>query len=97
MTDTSPVPQDDKLLGALSYVSFVSIIMFVVKRENMFVVHHARQGIVLFVGSLFWPIPIVGWIIAAISYVLMVIGFIKAYNGEKYEMPVVFDLTKKFS
>lgn len=89
--------QDDKLFGALSYVSIVSIVMFLLKKDNKFVAHHAPQGIVLFIGSLFWVIPVLGWIIALLSYILMVIGFIKAYGGEWYEMPVVSGIAKKFS
>lgn len=92
------VSKDDKLLGALSYVSFVSIVMFLMKKDNEFVAHNSRQGIVLFVGSLFWVVlPPIGTAIAVASYVMMVIGFMKAYAGEWYDMPLVSVIAKKIS
>ncbi len=91
----TPVSQDDKLLGAVSYVSVVSVFMYVMKKNNPFVVFHAKQGMILFVASMLWFIPILGWIIAAIAYVLMVIGFIKAYSGDKFKMPLIGDLAEK--
>ena len=87
--------QDDKLIGALSYIWVVSVIMFILKKDNSYVGFHSRQGMVLFVGSLVWFIPAVGWIVAGLSLVLMVIGFEKAYHGEKFRIPVVADLAEK--
>jgi len=93
--ESQNVSQDDKLFGALSYIWVVSIIMFILKKDNSYVGFHARQGIVLFVGSLIWFIPLIGWIVAVVSLVLMVIGFEKAYHGEKFRIPVIADLAEK--
>lgn len=96
MADTQPTQSsDDKLLGALSYVSFVSVIMFLLKKENPFIAFHSKQGMVLFVASLVWFIPLLGWIIACLAYVLMVVGFIKAYSGERFRIPIVGDIAEK--
>lgn len=96
MADTQQ-SSDDKLFGALAYISIISIIMYVLKKNNTFVAFHARQGMVLFIASLLWFIPVLGWIAALLAYVGMVIGFIKAYNGEKYEMPFVKMLAEKIN
>jgi len=86
---------DDKLFGALSYLWVVSIIMFILKKDNSYVGFHARQGMVLFVGSLLWFIPGIGWLITGFSLVVMVIGFEKAYHGEKFRIPLVAILAEK--
>jgi uncharacterized membrane protein len=49
----------------------------------------------LFIASLVWFVPVIGWIVAVVALVLMVIGFEKAYHGEKYRIPFVADLAEK--
>jgi uncharacterized membrane protein len=93
--ETQNISQDDKLFGALSYVWVVSIIMFILKKGNPFIGFHSRQGMVLFIASLVWFVPVIGWIVAVVALVLMVIGFEKAYHGEKYRIPFVADLAEK--
>jgi uncharacterized membrane protein len=86
---------DDKLFGAIAYVWIAAVIIYMLKKDNPFVLHHARQGLVLFLGSLVWFIPGVGWVIATVAVIGMVIGFLKAQAGEKYEMPFVHLLAEK--
>lgn len=95
MNEQQPVSQDEKIYGAISYVSFISVLMLLIKKDSPFVRFHSRQGIVLFIGSLFWVIPIIGFLVAIISYVGMVIGFIKAYHGEQFKLPFVSQLAER--
>ncbi len=88
--------QDDKLMGALSYLWILSVVMLIVKKESPFVKFHATQGLILFVVSIiFWFIPIVGWILNIGVVILVIIGFLKALSGEQWEMPVIGLLAKK--
>ncbi len=93
----APTNDDSNVMALLSYISILSIVMYVVKKDDAFVVFHARQGMVLFgmsIALLFVGIiPVLGWIIGVLGWlfvvVMAIIGMIKAYQGEKYEMPVV--------
>ncbi|MFA5107863.1 MAG: hypothetical protein WC497_06120 [Patescibacteria group bacterium] len=88
--------QDDKLMGALSYLWILSVVMLIVKKDSAFVKFHATQGLILFVVSIiFWFIPIVGWILNLGVVILVIIGFLKALSGEQWEMPVIGLLAKK--
>jgi len=85
-------------MAALSYLWLLSIVMLVLKKDDQFVRFHAKQGAVIFLGSLIlWLIPVLGWILNIILLVAMIIGFMKAYGGEKYKMPLVGDLAEKIN
>ena len=90
-----PATTDQNLLAALSYIWVISIIMLVVKKDNEFIHFHAKQGVILFVGSLFSFIPILGWLIGLVSFIGMLVGFIKAWTGVRYEIPFAYKLSQK--
>lgn len=88
--------QDEKLLGALSYLWVLSIVMLLIKRDSPFVQFHARQGLVLMIASIiFWVIPILGWFLNLVVLVVVIIGFIQALNGVEWKIPVVSTLAEK--
>ena len=88
---------DSNILAAVSYLWVVSVIMYIIKKDDEFVQFHAKQGIVLFVASLFGIIPVFGWILSVVAFVFAVIGAAKAYTGEKYRLPVVANLAEKIN
>lgn len=85
---------DQNILAALSYAWLISVVMLVVKRKDEYVLFHARQGVVLFVGSFFGFIPLIGWIVAIASWIGMVVGFVMAWQGKRYELPFVHKLSQ---
>jgi len=90
----------------LSYVLGVitGIIFFIIEKENKFVRFHAMQSIIIF-GGLFVLqlmlvfIPVIGAIlvpvISIVSLILWVILMIKAYQGEKFKLPMIGDIAEK--
>ena len=90
--------QDDKLMGALSYLWILSVVMLIIKKDSQFVKFHAAQGLILFIASIiFWFIPVLGWILNLVIVILIIVGFLKALSGEQWEIPVVGMLAKKIS
>ena len=98
-------PNAEALLAYLA--GFITgIIFFVIEKENKFVRFHAMQSIVtfgvLFVAGIFMafiPVigPIVGMLIWILELVLWVILMVKAYNGEKFKLPIAGDFAEKNS
>lgn len=96
---------DDNLMGALSYISVLSIVMLLVKKDSDYVKFHAKQGVVLFAGEVIywfvsaftWFLFFVWWIVGAALLIVSIIGFIKALSGERYRIPVVADLADKIN
>ncbi len=91
--------------GLLCYIGgwISGIILLVLERKNGWVRFHAVQSIVVFgtitvAGIVLGWIPIVGgtfsWIISVAGFILWVILMIKAYNGERYKLPVAGDVAE---
>lgn len=104
-TQPSGGPADDNLMAALSYIWIVAVIMLVTKKDSDFVQFHAKQGLVLFIASvvlgilsfLLFFLAFIAWIGYLVIFVAAVLGFIKAYQGERYRLPVVADLADKLN
>lgn len=89
---------DSKLFAALSYLWLLSVVMLILKKDDEFVRFHAKQGTVIFVASIIlWFIPIIGWLMQIAVLIGVVIGFLKAYSGERFKMPVIGDLADKIN
>lgn len=90
------VSHDDKLFGAISYLWFLSILIFVLKRDSEFVQFHAKQGSVLFVLMVIaWMIPVFGIFANIAFFILMISGLLQAYMGNRWRMPLVGTIIEK--
>jgi uncharacterized membrane protein len=86
--------QKNKDMAALSYLWLFSIIVFLARRDSLFVRLHAKQGVVLFILSLvLWPFTITRYA-EFVVLALMVLGFIEAAMGNPYRIPVIADITE---
>lgn len=96
--ENKELTNDSKLFAALSYLWLLSVVLLVLKKDDEFVKFHAKQGTVIFIASvILWFIPILGWMMQIAALIAAIIGFLKAYSGEKYKMPVVGDLAEKIN
>ena len=96
----APVTDSEKILAVLGYVfGIVAVVAIFIDpyKENPFVRLHAVQAIVLWVVgiSLGW-IPGIGWLVGLVIFVVGIIAAIKAFQGEYYKIPVVYDVGKGF-
>ena len=88
------------------------LIFILLEKQNGYIRFHAWQSIFTFgaitlgliVLSIFDWVPVLGYIFTAFRIMLYILGFIlwivlmvKAYQGEKYRLPVVGDLAEKYS
>ena len=82
---------------------------FLIEKDDDFVRFHAMQSIILFgalsvfwfIGMIFWWIvPVLAWIVWTIVWIgtliLWIILMIKAYQGDKWKLPVIGDLAEKW-
>jgi uncharacterized membrane protein len=106
-TDSSSTGLDPNLAAALAYLAgFVTgIVLLIVEKENRFVRFHAMQSTVLFVAVLVISvalnsIPLLGPIMYAFILfpavvILWLVMMFKAYNGERFKLPVIGDFAEK--
>jgi len=102
-TSTGMQPNIAALLSYL--LGFITgIIFYLIEKENKFVRFHAMQAMIAF-GALFVLqivlgfIPVIGLILLPLvgiaSLVIWIILMIKAYQGEKFKLPIVGDIAEK--
>lgn len=96
MTEEKKISQDEKIWALLSYLWVLSIVVLAMKKDDSFIRFHANQGALLFAISLIGIIPGIGQIIGLIVAIFAIVGMIKAYGGEKWELPLVAKQAKEF-
>lgn len=87
-------------LAAMSYLWVFCIIPLIVSKDE-FVKFHAKQGFVLFIIEVLlipigW-IPVVGQILIILVIVAAILGFQNAIQGKKWEIPFIYDWSKKIN
>jgi len=75
------------LVAALGYVWFICIIILLLKKNDPFIKQHAMNGTALFILSILWFIPGVGFIVLAFE----LYGFYQAFVGNRYKLPLIGD------
>lgn len=99
---------EENIESALCYiVGFVTgIIFYILDPENKFVKFHAVQSIATFlplfiVGMILSAIPYIGWMLSSLIWLLEIalwfILMFKAYQHEKFKLPVVGDIAENMS
>ena len=87
--------EKNKTEAFLSYFWIISLYFYLSKKKSKFVQFHAKQGIVLFLLSFATIVPFFGQLFALLLVVISIVAMIRAYNGEWYKIPVIYDLSKK--
>ena len=101
VTNTDPQfdPQDiadNRMLAMLGYLT-MGILPMIGCRNSAYAMHHVNQALWIFIGSLLCGlvciIPILGWLVAAVGSVFLVvceiIGIVRALKGSGAYLPFV--------
>jgi uncharacterized membrane protein len=94
------------LAGLLCYAAgwITGLIFFLIEKENRFVRFHAMQSLITFGGLailyfILPMIPVLGWALMAVLWIvgviLWIVLMVKAYQGEKFKLPVIGDIAEK--
>lgn len=103
-TGTGTEGIDPKLAGLLCYIWIVGVVFLIISKDK-FVRFHAFQSLILGISfavlsGLVVFIPIVNffsWVLWPLYMVLVIVMMVKAYNGEKYKLPIVGDMAEKYA
>lgn len=95
MTQTKKITQEEKIWGALSYAWILSVVALAARKNNPYIRFHANQGFLLFVLSLFFWFPFLGWILSIIVTILAIVGILKSLQGQEWSLPVLAKSAQK--
>jgi uncharacterized membrane protein len=99
---------DENIASVLCYlvVWITGIIFYLVEKDNKVVKFHALQSFLTFLplniiywilGDIFWwngIAYILNMILGLLIFILWIVLMIKAYQGEKYKLPIVGDIAE---
>ena len=100
---------EENMASLLCYILgwITGLIFYLVEKENKTVRFHAMQSILTFLplmvlSSIFWFmswfIPfiwILSMLIGLLIFILWIVLMIKAYQGEKFKVPIVGDIAER--
>jgi len=97
--------EENKIIAALSYIFILCLVPLLLKRTSEFTQFHARQGLTITVAwFIFWVIgivPILGWLISFLGnlalLVISIMGVIKTLDGQAWEIPYIYQWSKKWN
>ena len=95
--------EEGRFFAVISYIGFLCILALLLKKDNKFSIHHAKQGLVLFVFEsavfILSIIPLLGWLLGWLGFVLFFLfsvwGMLEASGGKYSRLPVVADIADK--
>ena len=95
--------REGAVFAAVSYVFFLWLIAFILKKDNGFSHYHARQGLVIFIFEMlcfFFPgIPFLGIILYKLGWIILIIfslyGIYSSLTGKLCNIPVVTEIASK--
>lgn len=97
--------EDNKIIAAIAYLGILAFIPLLLRKDSPFAQHHARQGLALFMVWIAWGIVGLVFSLAQLSalvslgylalFVLVIIGFSKAWKGELWQLPIIGEYAKK--
>jgi uncharacterized membrane protein len=99
---------DEKIASLLCYllVWVTGIIFYLIEKDNKTVKFHAVQSVLTFLplSIIYWIISILFWwsiigyilamLVGIVMFILWIVLMIKAYQGERYKLPVVGDIAE---
>ncbi len=97
--------QDAKFFAAIGYLSILCFVPLLLKKKNEFAQFHGKQALVLFIlevaASIVKVVPALGDLVFTVAFVvfgiLSLIGILKVLMGEKWEMPVIYEISSRIS
>jgi len=99
---------EENMASLLCYILgwITGLIFYLIEKENKTVKFHAMQSILTFLpltilafilSAMSWFIPfmwILSWLLGILIFILWIVLIIKAYQGEKFKLPIVGDIAE---
>ncbi len=102
---SQPNQSSGNAYAILSYLWILCLIPLLMKKDDEFVLFHAKQGLMLFIVEvaigIIGIIPFLGWLIVMLGTlacgILSIMGIIQVLMGNMWKMPVIGDWAEKIT
>jgi uncharacterized membrane protein len=100
MSEGSKNQSTNTLMAILCYFWILVLIPWLTDAKNdPFVKFHIKQGLVLLIANIICSfiirVPVIGWLLGIILFVLFVIGIINAATGKQTPLPIIGQFAEK--
>lgn len=85
----------NKTMAILACIPIVGLILMLVEKEDNFVKYMGAQFTIIGVIQFLSWIPVIGWLIAPITLVVIIVGMVKTSKGERFDIPVISEWALK--
>lgn len=85
----------NKAMAIIAWFPIIGLILLLVEKKDDFVRYNGAQATLIGIAEMFAWIPFIGWLIAPVGLVLMIVGMVKSASGERFDIPVLSDLALK--
>jgi uncharacterized membrane protein len=87
--------EENKVMAIVSCIPLIGLIMLFVEKNDQFVRYMGAQFALVGVLQFFIWIPIIGWLLLPVTFVMIIIGMVKSAKGERFDVPVISGLALK--
>jgi len=85
----------NKTMAILACFPIIGLILLLVEKNDNFVRYMGAQFALVGVLQFFSWVPLIRWLLAPITFVLIIVGMVKAAKGERFDVPVISGLALK--
>ena len=89
--------KDNKLWAFLGYLGILCLIPLLARKDSKFAHFHAKQGLILLIGEFFVWVPVIGWILGIVIFVLWIMGVVNVFSGKMKPLPIVGEWAQKIN
>lgn len=89
--------EDNKITAVLSYLWILCLIPLLGSKNSKFAQFHAKQGFVMLLLSIATIVPFFGHLLGLVLLITAIIAILKTLNGEMWEIPYIYDWSKKIN
>jgi uncharacterized membrane protein len=103
--------EENKVKAILACIPIVGLILLFVEKDDQFVRYYGAQYTIVYVAAivlymagvvLFFTLPFIGlllaflfWLVRLAFLVFIIMGMVKANNGEKFQIPMIHEYALK--
>jgi len=87
--------EQNKSMAILACIPIVGLILLFTEKNDLLVRYNGAQYTIIGALLFFSWIPIIGWLLAPLSIVLIIVGMVKTSQGKRFDIPMISDWALK--